>query len=291
MVGVSHRKTTTMPIHIQLITALLFTMSSCTNTEKTIEARPTNKITQVNIETIREIPLPQGFDYVDEGDSVYSDWLLDLELKKSNTVYLYNGKLKSNQDAQHSVLNIDIGKKDLVQCADAAMKLRADYLFEKNLYDQIKFLTTSGNEISFQNWLKGIRWKEQGNKLVPYNTNKESTDIQKEYNSFMELVFSYCGTYSLSKQLKSINDKKLLRPGDLFVYGGFPGHAVTVMAVAKNEEGEKIFLLSQGYMPAQDIHILKNYADADLNPWYAISGIYPLYTPQWQFETGSLKGW
>jgi hypothetical protein len=280
-----------MPIYFQLITALLFTLSSCTNTEKNIEAKPTNKITQVNTETIRGISLPQGFNYVDDGDSVYSNWLLDLKLKKSKTVFLYNGKLKSNQDAQYSVLNIDIGKKDLIQCADAAMKLRADYLFEKQLYDQIKFLTTSGDGISFENWLKGIRWKEQGNKLVSYNMNKEGINIQKEYSSFMEFVFSYCGTYSLSKQLKPVNDSRSVQPGDVFVYGGFPGHAVTVMAVAKNEEGEKIFLLSQGYMPAQDIHILKNYTDSGLSPWYAISGIYPLSTPQWQFETGSLKRW
>jgi hypothetical protein len=63
---------------------------------------------------------------------------------------------------QYGVLDIDIGKKDLIQCADVVMKLRADYLFEKLLLDQIKFLTTSANEISFENWLKGMRWKEQG---------------------------------------------------------------------------------------------------------------------------------
>ena len=280
-----------MPIYFQLLTALSFAVCSCTDTKNDIEPKANNKITGINTETIRGISLPQGFNYVDDGDSVYSNWLLDLQLKKSKTVYLYNGKLKSNQDVQYSVLNIDIGKKDLIQCADAVMKLRADYLFEKHLYDQIKFSSTSGDEISFKNWLNGVRWKEQGNKLVSYNINKEGTNIQKEFTSFMELVFSYCGTYSLSKQLKPINDSRSIQPGDVFVYGGFPGHAVTVMAVAKNEEGERIFLLSQGYMPAQDIHILKNYADPDLSPWYAISGIYPLYTPQWQFEVGSLKRW
>ena len=70
--------------------------------------------------------------YVDEGDSAYSNWLLDLKFKKNKPVYLYDGKLKSNQDVQYGVLDIDIGKKDLIQCADAAIKLRADYLFEKN---------------------------------------------------------------------------------------------------------------------------------------------------------------
>ena len=291
MPGVSHRKTTTMPIYFHLLSALLFVISSCTDTENGIETKPTKKITGINAETIRGISLPQGFNYVDDNDSVYSNWLLGLNLKENKTVYLYNGKPKSNQDVQYAVLNIDIGKKDLIQCADAAMKLRADYLFEKHLYDQIKFLATSGDEISFESWLKGVRWKAQGTKLVSYNIFKEVSNIQQEYNLFMELVFSYCGTYSLSKQLKPINDNSSIQPGDVFVYGGFPGHAVTVMAVAKNKKDEKIFLLSQGYMPAQDIHILKNYANTELSPWYAISDIYPLYTPQWQFEIGSLKRW
>jgi hypothetical protein len=280
-----------MPIYIQLLSALLFAVSSCTNAENSIETKPTNKIMGSNSETIRGISLPGGFTYVDDGDSAYSNWLLDLELKKSKTVYLYNGKLKSNQEAQYGVLNIDIGKKDLVQCADAAMKLRADHLFEKHLYDQIKFLATSGDEISFESWLKGMRWKEQGAKLVSYNIHKEGSNIQQEYNSFMELVFSYCGTYSLSKQMKTVKDIMSIQPGDVFVFGGFPGHAVTVMAVAKNEGDERVFLLSQGYMPAQDIHILKNYANTDQNPWYNVSELYPLYTPQWQFEKESLKRW
>ena len=280
-----------MPIYIQLLSALSIAICSCTNAENNIETKPTNKTTGINPETIRGISLPQGFNYVTDGDSAYSNWLLDLKLKKNKTVYLYNGKLKLNQDAQYGVLDIDIGKKDLLQCADAAMKLKADHLFETHLYDQIRFITTSGNEISFENWLKGVRWKTKDTKLVSYNVNKEITDIHQEYDLFMELVFSYCGTYSLSKQLKPVNDSKSIQPGDIFVYGGFPGHAVTVMAVAKNDEGEKIFLLSQGYMPAQDLHILKNYANADQNPWYKVSDLYPLYTPQWQFEKGSLKRW
>ena len=280
-----------MPIYIQLLSALLIAISSCTNAENNIEAKPGDRIAPVIPETIRGISLPQGFNYVTDGDSAYSNWLLDLELRKDKTVYLYNGKLKSNQDAQYGVLNIKIGKKDLLQCADAAMKLKADHLFERHLYDQIRFITTSGSEVSFDDWLKGVRWKAKGAKLVLYNVNKERTNIHQDYDLFMELVFSYCGTYSLSKQLKPVNDSKSIQPGDIFVYGGFPGHAVTVMAVAKNEQGERIFLLSQGYMPAQDLHILKNYANADQNPWYKVSELYPLFTPQWQFEKGTLKRW
>jgi hypothetical protein len=280
-----------MPIYFHLFAALLFAVSSCKDSDNNLKAKPIKETICIISETIRGISLPPGFNYVEDDDSLYSNWLLDLKLKKSKTIYLYNGKLKSNQEAQYGVLNIDIGKKDLIQCADAAMKLRADYLFEKHRYNELKFLTTSGEKVSFEDWLNGRRWKEKGAKLVSYNINNETSNIQQEYNSFMELVFSYCGTFSLSKQLKTVNDSRTIQPGDVFIHGGFPGHAVTVMAVAKNEENEKIFLLSQGYMPAQDIHILKNYANTDLSPWYNVSDLYPLYTPQWQFNSGTLKRW
>jgi hypothetical protein len=44
-------KTTTMPIYFQLLTALLFAITSCTDPENNIETRPTDKITPINMET------------------------------------------------------------------------------------------------------------------------------------------------------------------------------------------------------------------------------------------------
>lgn len=280
-----------MPARYHLFTASLFVINSCTDTRNNVVVIQPGRPAKMTGETIRGISLPMAFNYVEYGDTVYADWLLDLKLKESKTVYLYNGRLKPDQSVQHSVLHIDIGRKDLVQCADAVMKLRSDFLFEKHRYNDLNFVTTSGDSVSFQSWLKGIRWKEQGRGLIPYQVTKRAIDTANEYNRFMEMVFSYCGTYSLSKQLKVVANINSIQPGDVFIKGGFPGHAVTVMAVAENTEGERIFLLSQGYMPAQDIHILKNYGDPDLSPWYEIKQVFPLFTPQWQFGAGSLKRW
>lgn len=279
-----------MPTQSNLLLALLFMAISCADAE-TFETNSPNETAGNSHNEIWRISLPPGFNHVDEGDSAYSKWLRNLKIKKSKPVYLYNGSLKDNQHAHYCVLDIDIGKKDLIQCADAAMKLRADFLFENDRYSEIKFNATSGDELALERWLNGVRWKEQGTQLVSYKINKEINDINKEYKLFMELAFSYCGTYSLSKQLKTVKDISSIQPGDIFVQGGFPGHAVIVTAVAKNETGKKIFLLSQGYMPAQDIHILKNYNDPTLSPWYDLSETSPLNTPQWKFERGSLKRW
>ena len=58
---------------------------------------------------------------------------------------------------------------------------------------------------------------------------------------------------------------------------------------ALNENNEKIFLLAQSYMPAQDIHILNNPENKDLSPWYDLRDTDRLYTPEWTFDKTSLK--
>ena len=53
--------------------------------------------------------------------------------------------------------------------------------------------------------------------------------------------------------------------------------------------GQKAFLLAQGYMPAQDIHILKNPADPTLSPWYKLPSGDRLRTPDWIFKKTQLR--
>ncbi len=240
--------------------------------------------------TISEIPLPQGFHHVLGEDSLFAEWLLRQPLRNDNTVYLYNGEKKANQNAQFAVLDIIIGKKDLVQCADAVMKLRADFLFEAGMYSKISFRATSGESLSFSEWLGGNRWKMKERKLVPHKFSIHQESVTKAYQLYMDFVYSFCGTYSLDKQLSpaSLNT---LQPGDVFLHGGFPGHAVLVIAVAESKEKEKVFLLSQGFMPAQDIHILKNPSDSRLDPWYNRKNTNPLFTPEWSFSKTELKRW
>ena len=62
-----------------------------------------------------------------------------------------------------------------------------------------------------------------------------------------------------------------------------------VVDLCENENGEKAFLLAQGYMPAQDFHILKNPMQEE-DPWYYVDSIeYPLRTPEYSFGEGTLK--
>jgi hypothetical protein len=46
--------------------------------------------------------------------------------------------------------------------------------------------------------------------------------------------------------------------------------------------------MAQSYMPAQNIHVLKNLNAGDLSPWYKLKENETLKTPEWQFASGSL---
>ena len=113
---------------------------------------------------IRDIPLPEGFSFYAGKDSLFANWLLNQTLRKDNKVYLHNGSLKQNQHAQYAVMDIYIGKKNLVQCADAVIKLRAEYFFQTSQFEKIVFLSTSGEELSFSKWQTGTRCKEKNGK-------------------------------------------------------------------------------------------------------------------------------
>ena len=100
----------------------------------------------------------------------------------------------------------------------------------------------------------------------------------------MNYIFAYANTASLKNELhkvKNINDMKI---GDVFIQKGRPfGHAITVMNIAINKNNEKVFMLSQSYMPAQDIHILVNPGNKKTSPWYKINDKMELITPEWTF--------
>jgi hypothetical protein len=84
---------------------------------------------------------------------------------------------------------------------------------------------------------------------------------------------------------------KDIQIGDVFIRGGSPGHAVIVVDMAvQNETGNKIFLLAQSYMPAQEIHILNNENHVDFSPWYSVENIQSeIVTPEYTFSRNELK--
>ncbi|MCG2616000.1 DUF4846 domain-containing protein [Terrimonas sp. NA20] len=235
-----------------------------------------------------QIPLPAGFTRTAASPDSFAQWLRDVKLKPDNTVYLYNGNRKRNQDAQFAVMDISVGKKDLQQCADAVIRLYAEYQYSKQQYDRISFNATDGTTIDYESWKEGYRFPLRQHRLQKVKT-AEASNSRKSFDQYLEVVFSYAGTLSLSRDLQRVNDINDIKPGDVFVEGGSPGHAVTVTDVARSANGKKIFMLAQSYMPAQDIHILKNPENG--SAWYSTEFGSRLHTPEWVFKHNSLYRW
>jgi hypothetical protein len=218
--------------------------------------------------TIGDIPVPSGYTRVPASAGSFDVWLRTIPLKKDKTVYLYNGTKKDNQSAQYAVLDISVGTNDLQQCADAVMRLRAEYLYAEKKYSDIAFMDYSG---------KWYKWQGGANRAG--------------FDNYLQTVFGWCGSASLEKQLKPVTDFNNIKAGDVLVKGGFPGHAMTVVDMAKNNKGDKIYMLAQGYQPAQDIHVVVNPANEKMSPWYEITDLEEIITPEWRFKKTNLKTW
>jgi Domain of unknown function (4846) len=81
--------------------------------------------------SINAIPLPEGYKRVKTDSHSFAAWLEKVQLKENKTVYLFNGDEKINQQAQFAVLDISVSNKNLQQCADAVMRLRANTFLQK----------------------------------------------------------------------------------------------------------------------------------------------------------------
>lgn len=244
----------------------------------------------INTSLQNQIPAPSKYKRVPLKKTTFGTWLRGLSLLPQNAkVMLYNGQQKSYQRGAYRVLDIDIGRRDLQQCADAIMRLVAEYHYSKKDYAAIHFNYTSGHTIRFSDWSKGKKPILKGGAVRFSTPNNNQNTSYKNFKKYLTNVYCYAGTASLSKELRS---KKVsdISPGDIFIWGNFPGHAIIVMDVAQHQEtGKKIFLLAQSYMPAQSIHVLKNFNNESLSPWYSEDFGAELLTPEWTFDRNTLK--
>ena len=239
------------------------------------------------------IPLPPGFHRLPADHMPFAGWLRQIPLKRDRTVYLYDGSPKRNQEAQYAVLDVSVGHQDLQQCADAVMRLRAEFLYSKHDLARIDFYTEQGVRLNFLEWANGGRVRLNGSRLEFYTLpgTDHFCESRACFDSYLNTVFTYCGTRTLEKQLTPISLNQLY-PGDVFIKGGSPGHAMLVVDAAEDTQGHRIFLLAQSYMPAQDIHLVKNPTDPALSPWFrADPAQTELETPEWTFKTNQLRTW
>jgi hypothetical protein len=234
------------------------------------------------------VQAPSGYERVEVEEGSFEEFLRQYPMKPDGAkVHLYDGSEKGNQSAHVAVFDLPIEDYDLQQCADSVMRMYAEYFWATEQYDRIKFHFTNGFLVEYTKWRDGNRITVSGNNVSWIKSKSKDTSYDC-FVRYLKTIFCYAGTLSMEKESEPTL-LSLLKAGDVFLYGGSPGHVVMVVDACVNEEGKKAFLLAQGYMPAQEFHLLKNNLHPE-DPWYYEDEItFPFDTPEYVFQEGSMR--
>lgn len=273
-------------IFVVLFATLVFVVLTHVSSNSYSLDQPTSKTTTRPADTVEtRFQCPAGFARVDAEAGSFGAYLRSLPLQPEGTpVVLFDGQLKPNQKAHAAVIAVDVGQKDLQQCADAVIRLRAEYLWAAERRNEIAFHFTSGDLARWSEWSEGQRPIVSGNR-VNWVKRAGRDQSRASFSQYLETVFRYAGTRSLEKELRATKETDMVEIGDVFIRGGSPGHAVIIVDAAEDAaSGRRVFMLAQSYMPAQSIHILKNDNEPKLSPWYRADFGETLQTPEWTFS-------
>ena len=176
----------------------------------------------------------------------------------------YTGNPVAYQQKHTAIINYDVGTKDLQQCADALMRLRAEYLFQQQRYHEIGFHFVNGNLYKWDQYCDGIKVVPAGNDIRLVKAS-QSPYTHESLRKYLDVVYNYASTISLAKELKKTNE---FAAGTVIIHPGSPGHCFIIIDEATDSNGEKVFKLAEGYSPAQSIYVLSNLIELEINPWY-----------------------
>ena len=231
---------------------------------------------------------PRGYVRVEVPEHSFAAWLRGLPVYPGRgVIHLYDGTPRRTAGTHVAVLAVDVGHRDLQQCADAVIRLRAEYLRSVGRSDEIAFRFTSGDLARWRDWREGLRPRITGTRVSWARTGSRGSGYA-DFRAYLDAVFTYAGTASLEKELAPVADPARVEAGDVFVVGGFPGHAMLVLDVAENPRGERVFLLCQSLEPAQEIHVIQS-GRFPRRTWHKAQSRGHFFPAGWRFSYSVLR--
>jgi hypothetical protein len=227
---------------------------------------------------IERYPTPAGWHRAEAND--FGEFLRASPLAASGTpVRSFAGDVIQHRYAD-AVFELDVGTKDLQQCADSVLRLWAEYIRDKQpeQLPHLHFHATSGDDMPFARYQAGERFRvDNSDRLALVPASFSSDEVR--WRTYLSDVFTYAGSRSLARDTSAA---AMVQPGDVLVDPGSPGHVVLVLDVATDIDGSTRYLVGQGFMPAQSFHVL---IDDDGSPWWrADQGL--LRLPSWPTAFG-----
>ncbi|MCA9521392.1 MAG: DUF4846 domain-containing protein [Myxococcales bacterium] len=231
---------------------------------------------------------PSGFRRIAVRRGSFAEFLRNLPLRPPGTpVRAYDGRLivPGGDPRLAAVVELPLVRGNLQQCADSVLRLRAEYLYRQRRFREIAFHYTSGFLSRFDAWSRGDRPRVVGRR-VQIRRGAPQGSGRASFERYLRDLFIFAGTISIAREGKRVSRAELAI-GDYIVLGGSPGHAVIVLDIAGDSSGHRVALLGQGFMPAQDFHVLRA---NDGSPWFRVDDPAGLDTPFWpRFPWSALR--
>jgi hypothetical protein len=204
---------------------------------------------------------PDGFSRVAVAQGSFDAWLRGVPVAAipaggAVEVRAYDGRILRRPADR--IIPLDVGTRDLQQCADSAIRLHAEFLRSSGRTDVLGYHFTSGDLSTWNDWLGGERFAVAGSSVGRISGPARS-DSAATWRAWLELVFTYAGTRSLAHDTDAVALGAPLRAGDVFVHAGSPGHAVVLLDIAEDDTGQRVALVGQGFMPAEDFHVIRDH--------------------------------
>jgi Domain of unknown function (4846) len=260
-----------------IIGACIFINMNCANSNNNQSGQQqahtsvvTNSATNKNTSTLlKRYNVPANYERTPLNNNDFGNYLRNIPLKPIGAqVHYYNGAIKANANVYDAVVDLNIGNKDLHQCADAVMYMWGNYCYENKKWAALKF-----------KFLGDDKWHD-------YTTFCNGNYNNKTYFDYIQQVWQAANTRSLHGQLQAVTPGDI-KIGDILIVTGNPyGHAITIVDECIHKTtGKKLFMLAQSYMPAQETQILVNAQHPEKGVWYNFNeDDGNIYTPEWHFK-------
>lgn len=224
-----------------LLSALPALLATGPVPEEAAEA-PAPDLGAAGVTVAEAFPPPPGSERVAAGP--FGAWLKERRLEDARApVLTHDGRVVHHRGR---VVQLPMVSGDLQQCADAILRLRAEWLRERGA--TIRFFATSGDPMPWSRFEAGERPHVAGRRLAWTGGHGPSS-----WEGYLSKVFEWAGTISLrAHETRAVEEP---RPGDILVESGSPGHAVVLLDVATGPAGATWVLVGESYMPAQDLHV------------------------------------
>lgn len=205
----------------------------------------------------------------------FGAWLRTLSLAAVDApVRTHDGRLAGHRGR---VVSLPLVPGDLQQCADSALRLRAEW--ERSQGRSPSFKATSGDPLPWARFSAGEAPYVENNRIAWRRVDP----AKQTWERWLASVFTWAGTRSL--RAYETRPAATPQPGDVLVEAGSPGHAVVVLDVAVRGD-ETLLLIGEGFMPAMDFHV-------ELGPeegWWTWTEE-GLALPHWPLGRETLRRW